>query len=735
MKRRVAVLGGLVVLVLVALLLWLASLEDPREMAPRAARVATVDDATPADAPRERRHAAPDTANADDTSDQVDKPAPVVTRALTIHVVREDGGSTAGARIHVATEDAVVRARAADDGRVTVDVPGPPHAALATVPGHPTASLALDGTETEIELRVASGGTVSGVIRVDGGAPRTPLRLHLSLDELAGFWDQLPNKTRVRLRADVDVSPWGVGATTDATGSFQFGGLPAGLDRAMLQWGERHRLASGEASLDVDVPSRDLVVELVRVGFVTGRLLQPGSTRPGIGSRAVVTFRSSDPEQSDGATQMQSSSFVGPTGLFEFALPPWSAYTIELEAGGPNGSIRVEPFDPPPASEDAALGDLELVPAQMVTLHVSDLAGTPLPGAVAILGAQAHRLYAVVGGPPRSNAAGVIEARVPLLPATLRVAAVGFASQDVRVDGPGPHLVRLEPAPILRVLVHGPEAGVYLHLTDGSGDAFAPSEDTALVAAGATRIHTSTTLERWYQGWSAAKIVLTGLRADAPFTIVAHDRLGTVIDRKELRLGPGEDRSIVLNCARMGPDVEGRVTDDAGEPIAGARVVAMDAAGHTGRELMHHIQTVAVETDADGRFTLSEVRTKELQVVVSDERHQPFVARRVPATSEGLQFRLQPGRSVRVRQVDSASSSLAPLDGSEFMEVRVVDPQPASVLADASVWAQTQTDDGVEITNLPLGPVTLEVLRYPTEDVRTVVVAAGATEVTVSFDD
>ena len=159
----------------------------------------------------------------------------------------------------------------------------------------------------------------------------------------------------------------------------------------------------------------------------------------------------------------------------------------------------------------------------------------------------------------------------------------------------------------------------------------------------------------------------------------------------------------------------GRVLDEAGAPLEGARVSAGDAnlLGFLRSEAREGERTGEGATDADGRFGLRVRRAGDLRLEIRAARHAPFdVSRAVPAgeSFDLGEFTLIPGPIVSGRVVDSRGAGVG---GAKLRHVRNVEASGLVIFGDfagnETTLGETRSDGSFELDILPAGELELRV--------------------------
>lgn len=567
-----------------------------------------------------------------------------------------------GAPSEAGVRAAVQQLPADDDGRIELEGTGA-HEVLLWVPGRPGISRTVELGQGPLSIAFPAGRTVSGVVRVDGAAPREPLDLRLAVS-----LERVPIEIPDGVGPLVSAAGWSEHAaelTTDADGRFAFHGLPE-VDTAWLAIPARthEHATSGNVGMDVPVPARGLVLDFRARPRFRGRVVFEGGEAVA-GAQIRVKWSSTE-------TQGEFMRDADDEGRFELVLPTVTATEGRLRVSD-RRSISWATVDLDVAGGRRSVGDVVLSPLREVQLRVVDASGTPVEQAVAVSGRTAER----------TDAEGLVTLTVAGHEHTLHFGALGYLPlrRTLRLGETEPVVVRLDPAPLLRIKVEGAghDAGLRVRLSGEGSTPFTSSDGPGPhgldLAAGATQSPGYTHWDvpgepRRTQAWfdvDASKVVtLNSLRPAKRHTVELVDRLGTVHDRAEVRLGPTERSEVTLTARTGARQVTGVVRGPAGEPLSGAVIsVSQPGLDATASYPMNELRLRA-RSDAEGRFSVGPVHTDtiDLAVEAADAGDGPSL---VPwlrgaldtASATELDVTLSVGHTVRFRLVDASGNGLA----------------------------------------------------------------------------
>jgi RNA polymerase sigma-70 factor (ECF subfamily) len=503
----------------------------------------------------------------------------------------------------------------------------------------------------ESELVLPEGEVLAGRIAVVGGDPPRPIELELfpadgRLDEVLHDGDD----PVALVLADF------VRGRTEPDGSFSFHGLRPEQGYT-LRLARGHALPGTLAFSDPDQrlrfhvprPARGLCLEVERFPGVSGRLVEADGETP---ARGVVQGRITWAN----GTNMDLGARAGADGVFElFPGAPWRELTLEYwgapgERGQGSRCVAREELGP-----GGWLGDLALVPGRDLLLRVRDPQGRP------IAGARANLEGAVTDGRG--------ECWLPDVSATsLRVGARGFAHVALAVPADRAVLeVVLEPAcelcvelrdahgtpvPALDVelLAAGP---LFLGEPGLSPPSFLAPAREGRFASGGERQSAGGFVARFQTGLEGS-LSVDGLRPFVPLTLRVIAREGRVLHEETLPgLGRTERRTLRIALPAELAPLAGRVVNERGGPVAGARIALPPIASEG------YTRHLSMTSDANGRFRGHVLASGGFALRVEKRGYRPFSAEYGAVPADELELALERGRDVLVSVVDEQGRAVA----------------------------------------------------------------------------
>ncbi len=506
--------------------------------------------------------------------------------------------------------------------------------------------------------------------------------------------------------------------SSDEDGHFVLGGLTPGLHRLIAE-------APGFGSIEpgpIEVPAAAPVLRMETDGHsITGVVMEGG--RPAGRAHVVIGGENLTPSR-ETAARGDGTFVIGGLGA--------GAYVLRAARGGEVSRLSPEIVldrsgDRPPAVK------LELIPGWMVSGRVVDDASQPLPDAEV-------RVDALPGEDPlpvivRADARGEWRAG-PLAAGEYRLTPrqPGFvARRPVQLVLGASHVAAARPQ--ILELLRG--AGIAGRVVDAKGGGVPGAivrglvpgrEDLAVIADRLPLAAEAAGLPSG-SGHAVGRTRTTSTDASGRFELldmlpgrvfVEISRAGSVPYRSgALALQPGQRLALAPVSLRGGVTLTGRVVDDTGAPVDGARVVITAAGGGRPGAADALTEVVAV-TEGGGQFATSVLEgTRQLRVSAAGMQDQtltvPVSAAAPPAPVE-----------VRLGRADAAvEGSARDAQGRPVARARVLAwpvpasgaPAPSDVGDGVAPLASATTDAGghFQLARLPRGQVIVEIKhpQYP----------------------
>ncbi|MEQ1893467.1 MAG: RNA polymerase sigma factor [Planctomycetota bacterium] len=296
---------------------------------------------------------------------------------------------------------------------------------------------------------------ISGWIRVEGAAPKVPVRLSLHRPvggraTSTGSAEAQPGRTRKIPSLVVAI---------EAGGAFRIDGLEEGYTGRLSAEGFVFR--DGSDSILVTAPSEDLLLELRPQPSLRGSLLRPDGSPASAFSEGRYAIMYGEPE-ADGSFFSFGWMGIESDGTF--------VHTLEHDEGAPahafltfEGNEGYLVFEVPPFDLEAGIdvGSLQLEPTRALVVRVLDTEGAPVSGAVARVASPIVFSHPTEPTDEHGTTRMVF---APARPFELRVDALRFASVRVPVASEEGLTVVMPRTASLEVVVQGAPASAQLRL-------------------------------------------------------------------------------------------------------------------------------------------------------------------------------------------------------------------------------------------------------------------------------
>ncbi len=498
-----------------------------------------------------------------------------------VRVVDEHGADSPKATVLVLEPSGASWSSTTDErGRVSAAEADGEALVFVAALGRPLELFRLSRAPGEHVVGLSRGFTaLAGIATVNSGAPPTSLVLVFEPRRAPFAELELPDELRRKLDAAARLS-----ARTDESGRFYVAGAPLDWSGdALAPRGHVVRRTSPQDQpqrrIALERASSRLVLEFERLPHLVGRVVDAS----GAPAPQGAPLRASIHSKSRNSTSIVSAE-LDSDGRFEIPLREARVDKLELQVACDSGQLALE-FTGDELQLDACgdldAGTLVLAPRAVLRVRALDADGLALPGAKArVLGDHVWSETDLNGECAVSSA--VVGA------ATLNVIAVGCWAAKTPVQLPTDEVVevrlqrgnRLElelvdpaRAPLQQVLVR--LASSEEPLFPESQSWWPDSEMVGVVHGAMSSGGQSVSDGR--RGWielrpdAGGLVAVQGLSPRASIELTVHDQLGRVLFERALaRLGETEQRREAIVVLEALVELNVRVTDALGDPVAGA---------------------------------------------------------------------------------------------------------------------------------------------------------------------
>ena len=231
---------------------------------------------------------------------------------LEVEVVHHGGVPASGAQLFLVAPGGVyLDATMTDDlGRARLALSEPEAALVVKGASWRPYHQLVSSEDSFVRVELQGGAVIAGQVFISGRPGRVPVRLMVRASESEGWFHASQR-------------------TTD-DGRFFFSGFPAGVSGTLTTDGV-YVLESGDESLDIVAPNRDVELRLEYYPAVIGRIISRANGVPE--TKARVSVRTTPDGQSDWSNEpFEISGVTGPDGTFRVPLREYR-YPTALEEG------------------------------------------------------------------------------------------------------------------------------------------------------------------------------------------------------------------------------------------------------------------------------------------------------------------------------------------------------------------------------------------------------------------
>ncbi|MHC5063749.1 MAG: sigma-70 family RNA polymerase sigma factor [Planctomycetota bacterium] len=543
-------------------------------------------------------------------------------------------------------------------------------------------------------LRLPGTAQLGGRLVLNGQAPPEAITLRLDSDHAVISEPRIVELLEEDLGFNLEAS-----LQSAADGSFVFHGLPANWS-GTLTLGIGYRRTSVNYSIftpdkiHFEAPGLGHLIELRAYPMLTGQVVEADGSTVVPNARGWVAMRWK--KGASGGFGFDADE----EGRFRIALQDANPINLDLRFNRADGSARTE-FEPElgTLAANLDLGRIPLVQERRLLFRVVDAQGKPISGAVA-----SHGEGGKISSPSDGSGRGELRA-LPVGATSVRFAARSYATREVPVPVDEQTRVEVEllPTNMLRIQALQPDGKARgrarLDLVVESWEATHDlTGNYGLIAdtlAGRLHFSSGTKDGRARLGFACdeeGKLEIQGLPTNSVLALQMRDGADQIAQELELRpMGIHERRQVEFRLERPMQDLRGRVLDETGNPLVGAKITMLSDTRITFSE----------DSDATGHFELRNLSAANMRLKVGKVG---FATRFLEARpgDQDLHIELSPGRSLLVWVPNESGVKLEKFD----VTVKAIGKQAHEI------WYANSTEDGAWLlTGLPDHELTLRLQR------------------------
>jgi hypothetical protein len=589
--------------------------EPPAPTASSPARLSST--ATESHAPAIDSVSAPSAVRQDVSSRDAAPPAPTASTdepACVLRVVDELGAALAGANVFVLDAARELReVRTAEDGRVRLAARDGDGDIFVIASNRPLEHFRADLGPGERTLALTQiGARVAGLVTVNGATPPETLKLELEPAGAPFASLELPKELRAKLVEELRRR-----CSTDSSGNFEFFGLPADWSGFLVVLPGYCAPRNGAAGYGVrhfplERPATNLVIDLERLPRLTGRVVDENGAPAAEGLKIVGSVYWPD------SGGMGASAAIGEDGRFHLVLREPQVKEVHFTLETPQARMSFTlPGEELTRTVDGDLdaGTHVLRTRRALQVRVLDNAGRGIAGAkTRVVGEQTWSTTDASGS--------VVVLTATRGAARLRVVAVGYWAEEIDVVLPTQSTVEVALANSNRLTLRIVDAkgsalkDVLVRLASRGPPLFPDSnawwpDDTMIGVVNGDQRGAGQNVAGEANGWvdlgpdRNGRVVVQGLAPGVDIDLSVLDLLQEELVTQRLApLTVASTSELEIVVSHELRKVEGRITDNAGQPLAKVSVAARSEGA----------EALETTTDDEGRYSLRGIAAKRVKL-------------------------------------------------------------------------------------------------------------------------